>query len=225
MTIVPSLGLAKKTIADFDIYGADIISQMTGNPNFMVTLPTIADVTLKHGEYHTAVVAAEGGTAQQKVTRNLIRKQLHKMLTDLAYNVATLSNNDLSIYLTSGFDYKKPPVPSGGLANINDFRFDYTDNEADGELTTRHSKVKGALMYELWIGTTPVPPAAGGGATNPTPGPTPGPATWWMYSEPSSTTKDVTGLTSGTRYYGYCVAKGSDNRRSNPSNIATKICP
>ncbi len=219
MIITPRLFLAKKNHAEFDEFGADIIQALTGNINFPVTEPDLLTVTAKHAQYHTAINAATGGTSAQRIVRDDLRKEFHVMITNLAYDVASRSNGNLAVYVTSGFDYRRPPVPKGDPGSAPNFHFEYNENE--GELVSKHGKAANALMYELWLGTTPVPPASGGGT--PTPGPTPG--GWAKVSETTTTKVVLTGLTSGTRYYGYVITKGRKNKSSAPSNIATKICP
>ncbi len=224
MIITPKLGLAAKSYSEFDTYGADIIDALNGNMNFPITEPTLPMVTAKHGQYHTAMLAAIGGNTQQRQTRNQFRDELHVMLTNLANDVAARSNGDLAIYMTSGFDYRRPPVPSGDPVAPQNFRIVYTENE--GELVFRCNKAANAIMYEVWLGTTPTPPASGGsgsGGGTPTPGPTPG--GWTKVSESTSTTALVSGLISGTRYYANVIAKGRKNKSSSASNTATKICP
>jgi|GEM_PF-1928060 len=223
-TIVPSLKLAKKSDIEFDEYVADKLESLDplNNPNFPILDPDLATVTAKHSAYNHAVLAADGGNTQQRQTRDQLRDELHVIVTNLAYDVAKKSNNNLAIYMTSGFDYRRPSVPAGDPVSAENFRFAFNKNEA--ELVTRHQKAANAVIYELWIGTTPVPPAAGGGGPTPPTPPVPG-ATWWKEAETSATTYVVTGLTSGTRYYGMVITKGRKNKSSAPSNIATKICP
>lgn len=219
MIITPKLGLAAKSFSEFDTYSADIVDALTGNINFPITEPAIAMVTAKQLQYHTAMLAAIGGNSQQRQTRNQFRDEMHIMLTNLANDVASRSNNDLAIYMTSGFDYRRPPVPSGDPVAPQNFRIVY--NEHEGELVCRCNKAANAVMYEIWMGTTSTPPASGG--SNPTPGPIPG--GWVKVSESTSTSATITGLVSGTRYYAHVIAKGRRNKSSSPSNTATKICP
>ncbi len=215
MIITPRLFLKEKNHAEFDEFGANIIQALNGNINFPVTEPDLPAVTAKHALYHAAINAATGGTTAQRIVRDDLRKEFHVMITNLAYDVASRSNGNLAIYVTSGFDYRRPPVPKGDPGSAPNFHFEYNENE--GELVSKHGKAANALMYELWLGTTPVPPASGGG--------TPTPGDWAKVSENTATKVVLTGLTSGTRYYGYVITKGGKNKSSAPSNIATKICP
>jgi hypothetical protein len=224
MKIIPRLLLSKKTFAAFDEFVATIIAMLTGNVNFPITEPPLPTVQAKAEEYHDAVVAAENGNKQQRQFRKQKRDELHTVVTDLAWDIASRSDGDLAIYLTSGLDYKRPRTPAGDLTAPANNRLAYTKNS--GELVNRHNKVKGALLYVVMVGITAVPadvPVAAMMAAGPVPGPTPG-QDWWLAGVSSSTKFTITGLTPGTMYYTRCLAIGSGGDKIGPwSSVVGKM--
>jgi len=225
MIITPSLGLAKKTFSEFGTFGASIVESLTGNPNFMITEPTLPVVVAEQMQYNAAVTAATGGNTQQRQFRKQQREVYHVMLTDLANDVASRSSGDLAIYLTSGFNYKRGRIPSGTPGAAQNYRLAY--NKLSGQLVSRHNKVAGAVLYAVFIGITATPPAAllptAFAVAGPAPGPAPG-AEWWFAGVSTSTTFIITGLMPKTEYFSRCVVIGSKGLVGPWSEIASKIC-
>lgn len=225
MTIIPRLFLNKKSYEAFDEFVNLIITMLTGNINFPVTNPALAAVQAKSSAYHTLVLLCKDGNGNKVQRQQLrqLRKELHVMITDLAYDVASQSAGDLAIYLTSGFDYKRPRVPAGDLTAPGNNRLGYTENS--GELVSRHNVVKGALLYVVMVGLTAVPtdiPVTTFMASGPTPGPTPG-QNWWLAGVSSSTKFTITGLIPGTTYYTRCLAIGSGGKIGPWSSVVGKM--
>ncbi|MCG3164618.1 MAG: hypothetical protein POELPBGB_00377 [Bacteroidia bacterium] len=226
MKIIPRLFLKLMNYEVFDEFVKFIITMLTGNVNFPVTNPTLADVQTKSDAYHAIVIICKDGNGNkvQRQQRKQLRDELHTMITDLAYDVATRSLGDLAIYLTSGFDYKRPRVPAGDLTAPGNNRLAYTENS--GELVNRHNKVNGALLYVVMVGITAVPPEVSATAmlaSGPAPGPTPG-QDWWIAGVSSSTKFTITGLTPGTMYYTRCLAIGSGGDKIGPwSSVVGKM--
>jgi len=222
MKIIPRLLLRFMTYVVFDEFVVYIINRLTGNINFPIVEPSLATVQAKSDEYHAAVVAATNGNKQQRQVRKQKRDELHTIVTDLAYDVASRSFGDLAIYLTSGFDYKRPRVPAGDLTDPQNYRLGYTNNS--GEMASRHSKVKGALLYVVMVGISATPPDEPGGSTppSPAPGPMPG-AEWWVAGVSSSTKFIIEGLTPGTMYYSRSRAIGRGGKMGPWSVVAGKM--
>ncbi len=226
MKIIPRLFLKLMSYEGFDEFVNLIISMLTGNINFPVTNPSLAALVAKSNAYHTIVLICKDGNGNkvQRQQRKQLRSELHIMITDLAYDIATLSAGDLAIYLTSGFDYKRPRVPAGDLTAPGNNRLAYT--ELSGELVNRHNKVQGAVLYVIMIGTTPEPDngsVTSAIASGPAPGPMPG-QNWWLAGVSSSTTFVIKELTPGTIYYTHCCAIGSGSTKVGPwSSVVGKM--
>jgi hypothetical protein len=226
MKIIPRLFLKLMSYEAFNDFVIFIISMMTGNINFPVTNPTMAALVAKSNAYNTIVLACKEGMGNkvQRQQRKQLRAELHTMITDLAYDVATLSLGDLAIYLTSGFDYKRPRVPAGDLTAPGNNRLAY--NESSGQLVNRHNKVQGAILYAVMVGITAVPDngsVTSAMVSGPVPGPTPG-QNWWLAGVSSSTTFTINGLTPGTVYYTRCCAIGRGGSKVGPwSSVVGKM--
>ncbi|MCG3164613.1 MAG: hypothetical protein POELPBGB_00372 [Bacteroidia bacterium] len=95
-----------------------------------------------------------------------------------------------------------------------------------GQLVSRHSPVKGAVLYVIMVGITPNPPQVSATsmlASGPVPGPTPG-QDWWIAGVSSSSKFIITGLTPGTMYYSRCLAIGTGGDKIGPwSLVASRM--
>lgn len=226
MKIIPRLLLRLMSYEGFDEFVNLIISMLTGNINFPVTTPALAVVQAKAAAYHTAVLQCKDGNGNkvQRQQRKQLRTELHIIITELAYDVAARSLGDLAIYLTSGFDYKRPRVPAGDLTAPGNNRLGYNVNS--GELVNRHNKVQGAILYVIMVGITATPDNVSVLATmamGPTPGPAPG-QNWWLAGVSSSTTFTITELAPGTMYYTRCCAIGRGGSKVGPwSGVVGKM--
>ena len=202
--IIPKLELRKKTDSEFDEYVLDKIQKVP--VNFPVTDPTIADVTLKHTDYHKAVVKAIDGTKADTDDKNTQRRELGIMTTNLANDCARRSNGDTTMFLTTGFAVKSPGSPTGILPAPQNFRFLAGDNE--GEMKTDWKRVPKAKSYEVRLGTD---------AANPD--------SWIIIKIVSGSKVLYTGLESGIKYYGRVRAIGSRGLNGGWSDISSKRCP
>lgn len=229
MKIVPKLELKKKSDIELDEFTEDRVDDLTGNANFPVTDPALADVEAKRVLFHDAVLAAINGTPAQTQTKNQLRDELELMDTNLAFDVAKRSNGDLAKYLSSGFSAKKQPVPAGQPNTPIDFLLVFTKNQEEGKLLAKWKKVENAKIYEVMIGTTPYPPddsanPSSGSPAPPMPGPDPS-KDWGIAGAPTAAKLVITELTSGTKYYARARAIGTGGSVSGWSDIASKMCP
>lgn len=226
MKIIPRLFLSLMTYEGFNDFVSLIIRMLTGNINFPVTTPALGDVQTKAAAYNTVVLQCKDGNGNkvERQQRKQLRAELHIMITELAYDVAARSLGDLAIYLTSGFDYRRPRVPAGDLTAPANNRLSYNVNS--GELVNRHNKVQGALLYAIMIGTTANPDnvaAMASIAAGPTPGPMPG-QNWWFAGVSSSSTFVLKNLNPGTMYYTRCCAIGRGGSKVGPwSGVVGKM--
>lgn len=226
MKIIPRLFLSLMSYEAFDEYVKLIITMLTGNVNFPMTTPPLPMVQAKSDAYHAIVLLCKDGNGNkvQRQQRKQQREELHIMITDLAYDVAASSFGDLAIYLTSGFDYRRPRVPAGDLTAPANNRLAYSLHS--GELINRHNKVQGAILYAIMVGITAIPDndsVIAAMAAGPTPGPSPG-QNWWLAGVSSSTTFTITGLNPGTMYYTRCIAIGRGGSKVGPwSSVVGKM--
>lgn len=86
---------------------------MTGNANFPVPTPALADIQTKLDEFETLAVAALDGTKRDRYVRDEAAKELKDMLRILANYVAMTAAGNGDVILSSGFDIRNEaePVP------------------------------------------------------------------------------------------------------------------
>ena len=113
--IIPSLGISSMTKSKFDDFIFDKITNLTGNSNFPVTTPPIADVKTKYDLFHPLQVAGRNLNNTQRTLRDSLYDGLYSQITSLAWDCSTRSGIDKVKYSTSGFGFRKEGVPYNDL--------------------------------------------------------------------------------------------------------------
>lgn len=125
-----------------------VITSLTGNVNFPVTTPTVAEITTLTNDYSTALSnAADGGktlTAIKKEKRLLLIRGMRR----LAYFIQANGDNNEAIILSTGFDVNKDTQNTTLLPDTpTDLRLDY--GELSGTADAKANPADYALMYEF----------------------------------------------------------------------------
>lgn len=187
-----------------------IVSSLTGNPDFTTPHPPLPQVTAAADALDDAFADAQ--TAKQTVlTKNSILREtndaLDGQLKQLASYIESISGNDESMILSAGVGIKNA-VSSGISTPLTaPAGLSAAEGDHDGEIDLNWDKVKNAKSYVVERSIDP---------------PT---ATSWAYetvSSKSSTT--IIGLTSGTRYW-FRVAAVLAAGQTGWSDPTTKIAP
>ena len=186
-----------------------IVTALTGNPNFPSPNPPLADITAVITQTETK--SSERDAAQQlaktKTTElNACEEELDGLMSQIAGHVDSVAGNDEAKILSAGFDTRaaatatsQPPPPPSSL--------DTTIGDHDGELDASWDTVAGAKSYVVEISEDP---------------PTP---TGWKHAGVSTKSKfTIEGLQSGKRYW-IRVAAINTAGQSGWSDPATKIAP
>jgi hypothetical protein len=87
-----------------------IIAQLTTNPNFATTTPTIAQLQAALDALTQALAIANPDAQKQAVIA--ARGTLEQVLDDLADNLETTANNDPVKLATTGYDLRKETTPT-----------------------------------------------------------------------------------------------------------------
>ena len=187
-----------------------IISSLTGNPDFTTPHPPLAQVTAAADALDDAF--ADVQTAKQTVlTKSSILRErgdvLDGQLRQLASYIESISGDDESKILSAGVNVKSVASSSIATPFTAPTGLSAAEGDHDGEIDLNWDKARNAKSYVVERSVDP---------------PT---ATSWTYetvSSKSSTT--VIGLTSGTRYW-FRVAAVVAGGQTGWSDPSTKIAP
>ena len=156
---------------------------------FPTPTPTLIELNNAIGNYVELMQLAAGRDKIQVVLKNLSKRNLLLLLSQLADYVNLTAQGDEGILAKSGFDLNKVPEPVSLKAPS---RVVLLDGGNSGQLTLKFRKVTGAPCYLFQYTTDALL----------------GEESW--VSIPATTTSyTFTGLTKGTTYYCRVVAVGS----------------
>lgn len=186
-----------------------ILTAMTGNPNFPTPQPTLAQVSAAADALETADSTAQTARAASKTAtseRDQKMKALDLLVAQLAAHVESVSGDDETKILSAGMDVRAtgspgsdPPAQPQGVAA--------TEGDHAGELDVQWDRIVNARSYVLESSTDPTNPAL------------------WKHAMVVTTSHaTLEGLVSGQRYW-VRVAAVNTNGQSGWSDPATKIAP
>ena len=206
--IQASLAFTKMAAAELLSFLNAVYARIKDNPAFTLNLPfDIAVFKTAIDGYAAAVNEALDGSKKAIAERNRQREVVIKMLRQLAHHVEAASKDDLTVFLSSGFDLrptgrtKTPPV-SQSIQKI-----DSGDNS--GQLVVSVAAVPDAYSYQVrWA-----------------PASTAGTETAWTIHSVGKTKPPVTigSLTPGTAYVFQARAL-TDTGFTDWSDSVTRIC-
>ncbi|MDB6124467.1 MAG: hypothetical protein JWQ71_3460 [Pedosphaera sp.] len=144
------LGLDKLPIPDKIQFARQIVTDMTGNPNFTTPLPALTGITAAALALETAYNAAQ--TARQvaksaTATQDVKNDALNLILSQEANYVENTSNGDKAKILSSGFDVRNPSTPIGVLPQVADLSAGPSEDEGSADLAW--TGVRGAKSYAI----------------------------------------------------------------------------
>ncbi len=170
----------------------EIITSMTGNPNFPNPIPALADITAAATAYTTALSKAGTGNRIDVADKNAKRDTLISQLRILCYSVNTIANGDAAMILSSGFDLSRDPQPAV-LTRPENLKVE--NGVASGSLLVSVKAVKGAYAY-FHEYTTDATMAPGS----------------WVSTTGTTSKMQFTNLQPGTIYYCRVGAVGTNNQ-------------
>ena len=90
--------------ANLDFKAQMVIVNLTGNPSFPVTTPTLADFTLTKEAYSQALQNCADGNRTAIALKNQAKDELLSAMRILATNVESLAQGDRAKMVSSGFE-------------------------------------------------------------------------------------------------------------------------
>jgi hypothetical protein len=111
MTNILNRGFSQSSVDAFVTKVKFIIAQLTGNPNFATTDPTLAQMQTALDALTQALTISNPAARDAAV--QAARDQLEQLLENLADNLEKTANNDPVKLATSGFDLRKDTIQTG----------------------------------------------------------------------------------------------------------------
>lgn len=145
--IIPKLELHKLRDDEMDEYVQEKINKMDeASPAFNAVVPSPSDMNAKNIQWRAALVAADDGTKAQTEFKNQVRRELEAMITLQAQNCAEVSNGNMVLYLSSGYEAKDTQgSPTGELPPVTGLELFY--GESEGELRASWNQLEDAANF------------------------------------------------------------------------------
>lgn len=113
---IVKLGLSRITPSALLVKARNMVSQMTGNPNFTTPVPALADVTTAGDALEAAINAHDLNPGPgELIDRNLAFETVKGLLVDLGGYVQAASGGDLEKIKSAGCGVRKSNSPIGQL--------------------------------------------------------------------------------------------------------------
>ena len=179
------LGLKKMSIPDKIALAARIITAMTGNPNFVTPVPSLAEITAQKNAMQTVYSDKMIKRVDLKVVTKLSddqEKKTDRILTQAALYVENISAGDVTKISSAGMSIRHNIAPIGQLSVPMDLSA--KAGGGDGEIILNWEPVRGARSYVVEITTDANVPSS-----------------WKHKTNVTESSAAITGLTSGGKYW------------------------
>lgn len=180
---------SKLSESNLDLKGGKIIASLTGNPDFPVTVPSLAEFTAVKNAYSANLVAASTGDRAAIATKNQDKDSLLGAMRLLAINLEGLALGNQAKLAGTGFDLAGTGGSVPAMAAPTGFTL--SDGLNPGELKSTVRGVAQAVMYSHEYALAQ-----------------PDENTTWTTWVTTTVTYTFTGLPGGTRVYARVAAIG-----------------
>jgi hypothetical protein len=110
------LGLSHLSVSSLLLKATNVVTSMTGNPDFPAPVPTLVVIDGKIAELTAAANEAANRDKVKVAIRNLRRSELKSLLVELASYIQTQSGGDEDKILSTGFEVVRRGEPVGPLS-------------------------------------------------------------------------------------------------------------
>ncbi|MEO5912258.1 MAG: hypothetical protein ABIP95_15325 [Pelobium sp.] len=180
-----------------------VLLALTGNTNFLITIPPLADFSAIQAAYSDALGAASAGGKVLIAIKNQERAILIDSMRQMAMYIDAQSNGDRMMLISSGFDLASNGDSSTVLGMPTDFKI--LEGINAGELKFICKKADNAVSYVAeYTDELPVE------------------TTQWKMKPFTSRETTLKGLRSGVRIYGRMKAIGHKGQEVN-SDVLSRI--
>lgn len=182
-------------------YAKDRVIDITGNGNFTIPEPPLADITSAANDLETKYNLAQGGGPAQTTAQNESEKVLDERMRKLAAYVSRIADGNVVIITSAGFTpTQTEPSPLGLPGKAENLVLKH--GEQSGTILTECDKVNGAKGYVTIITVSAAPPLAIVNGAVVIQSTAVVPAGLFILVHTSTNRKAIySGLVSGTRYY------------------------
>ena len=187
---------AKFSDSSLNFKAKTVVLSLTGNLNFPVMTPTIANFTIIQTNFSDALEKATSGDRQLIALKNQAKDELLNAMRQLAMDVDAQANGDKALLISSGFDLGSSGDSTSVLGLPSDFKI--SDGINAGELKFSCKRAVNAVSYILEY-TDELPTEE----------------TQWKIQPSSTRELTVRGLHSGIRIYGRMKAVGRKGQEAN----------
>src|ERR1041384_5177454 len=147
--VLAILKLGSKTIPQKIQYCKNIVTKMTGNPDFATPDPALIDVANAIKALELAYENALKGGTDLKTIMYAAEKALDDLMKTLRDYVQLTSKGDPVKIMGSGMDIKSSPTPVGILAPPSKVLAE--PGKGDGEILAQWSAVKKRKNYNVYL--------------------------------------------------------------------------
>jgi hypothetical protein len=142
-----NLGLSRLTIPDKIQKCRGVVSETTGNINFVTPNPSLATITTAVDSLETAYEAAQDGGKAKKAFMRTQDKAVNAFMKQFGGYVQDVSAGDETIILSSGLEVKRPktqPQPLSAVVNVRVLTGTMT-----GNILGRWKRLAGSVLYNV----------------------------------------------------------------------------
>jgi len=175
ITVLISRGFIKLKSVFLALFGQSVLTSMTNNTNFPTPFPPLSDLQTAINGLNDANAASQSGISGSGTAVNAAKRKLSRVLKAMAAYVEYVSDDDETVAITSGFNFKQP---AHSTPNV----FTATQGVQSGTVDLGSPAIGGAYVWEL------------------TPDPI-GISAWSSAGTTILANLTVTGLTPGTKYW------------------------
>lgn len=138
--------------ANLDLKAQMVIINLTGNPDFPVTEPTLADFTLVKASFNTALQNSQEGGRTAVAIKNQARKTLLASMRNLSINIESQAQGDRVKLVSSGFDLAADGANVPALSGPLNFMVSDGLNTGELKLSVKASKQAISYLHEYTVG-------------------------------------------------------------------------
>ncbi len=147
-------GLTRVTVKALLSKSRNVVTMMTGNPNFTTPVPPLASVTGICDKLAAATEAYDFTRSRlEKQDRDQYFEELRSAIRDLSGYVQSQSEGDVDKILSAGFEVEKTPAPIGQLPAPQNVRA--IARPYPGSIEVRFGGVRGRQSYQVYRTTEP----------------------------------------------------------------------
>ena len=137
--------------AELETRAYQIVTAMTGNPNFTAPVPSVSAVEQIVNDFFAALSNCAEGDRLKIAIKNQKREVLIEVLHQWAFYVLLTANGDAAIALSSGYNIAKAPAPAPPIVKPEAPVIESGLNS--GEMISKGRAVAGAVTYLHQYGT------------------------------------------------------------------------